>query len=372
MVRCVRYDFHLATAKAEPRDAPPITLTLTFAESSANEWPASVVGTFSRAKVLQVHPDTELQHVILRVTAFIDPASGSPQFERAFLDFAGNAPVGAIRRLVRGPDGIKAHRIDVEAFDDAQLRQFEFHVRYSRGELLLARCWLLVEGETEVRLLPAVARRLNTPLERFGIRCVPYRQADLDLYLELAKQLGIRWCLFCDTDKQGKMDSAKAKAALGATVEADVIFPMPAGAIEEYLATNGFIDVYEERIAEPKKGTITAATGTADYVAQVINAMSSRAGVKTSAAVEVATRIEAGASIPPLLQAVVEAAVKLGRMTAFADVDIRALPEVSIRLKELPPFQLSLPSEYTVGFSIFGFELFAFTFTGDLNVRSSG
>ncbi len=372
------YDFHLATPTAEPRYAPPIILTLTFGESSKDEWPAAVAGTFTRAKVLQVLPVTELRQVILKVTATIDSNSGSPRHEWGFLDFAGSplppsggalnalhdtvefhylsalrdaarhfdprgtfwryflrtsslapadraaleatlrevndrvvsshktfdiarakleklqdvvplasgtavsidalparmsdmlartqvslgptngsriplgrhgegtqslavvmlfhafleaskagspflaleepeahlhpsairalwglladlpgqkvvtthsgdlvseVPLTAIRRLVREPAGIKAYRLDVKTLQPQQQRQFEFHVRQSRGELLLARCWLLVEGETEVTILPAVARRLDMPLERSGVRCVPYRQSDIALYL---------------------------------------------------------------------------------------------------------------------------------------------------------------------------------------------
>ena len=36
-----------------------------------------------------------------------------------------------------------------------------YHVRAKRGALLFARCWLLVEGETEFTLLPELARLLG-------------------------------------------------------------------------------------------------------------------------------------------------------------------------------------------------------------------
>lgn len=501
------YDFHLSTPTAEPRESPTIALTLTFGEKVKDEWPDTLANAFSRAKVLQILPDTELRQVILRVTAGFDPTLGVPRHETVFLDFAGNqlpatgaafntlheaiafhylsalrdaakhfdpkgtfwrhfvrnssvspenraeleaslrevndrvvashtsfeiakskleklqdvvplaagtavsidalparisdmlsrtqvslgpadgsriplgrhgegtqslavvmlfhafleaskvsspflaleepeahlhpsavrslwgmladlpgqkivtthsgdllseVPLTSIRRLARGADGIKAHRLDASTLEPHQLRQFEFHVLHSRGELLLARCWLLVEGETEMTLLPAVARRLGTSLERFSVRCVAYRQADIAVYLAVARQLGIRWCVLCDSDSQGASDKKKAEAAqTGLSVKGEIV-DLPSPDIEKYLAANGFLDVYEARVAAQKKGTITASPGEAGYVGQVLDAMP-KSGWKTAAAVEIASRIAAGAAVPPALKSAVEAAVTLGR-----------------------------------------------------------
>jgi len=63
------YDFHLATEDAEPADAPPIVLTLTFEESKADEWPDELVQAFPNA--IQTLDD-DRQRLSFRVTAKYD------------------------------------------------------------------------------------------------------------------------------------------------------------------------------------------------------------------------------------------------------------------------------------------------------------
>jgi putative ATP-dependent endonuclease of OLD family len=235
-------------------------------------------------------PEAHLHPSAIRsLWAFLEKLPGQKVITTHSGDLISEVPLASLRRLARTSTGIKAYRLNTRDLDDNQLRQFEFHVRHSRGELLFARCWLLVEGETEVTLLPVVARRLAMPLERYGVRCVPYRQSDVGLYLAIAKQLGIHWCMLRDSDAQGEKDLKKAQEAC-TLPESDVIFSMPGKDIEEYLASNGFLDVYESRVAEQKKASITAKRGDAAYTRQVLDALPSKAGVKTSAAIEIAAR----------------------------------------------------------------------------------
>lgn len=225
-------------------------------------------------------------------------------------DMLSEVPMADLRRLSRSTGAVRGHRFDLSQLTDKQRRQLEFHVRQSRGELLFARCWLLVEGETEVTVLPAVARRLGTPLERFGVRCVPYRHADIGLYLNIAGQLGISWCSVFEGDTQGLTDLAKAKGALAGRAEADAIVELPVGTtIEEYLATNGFEDVYDALVPAQNRALITAPPGTPAYTAEVLAQVG---GKKTEAATDIALRIETGTAVPPFIQQIVELAVRLG------------------------------------------------------------
>lgn len=63
-----------------------------------------------------------------------------------------------IRRLARTGAGIKAFRVRPGLLSQEETRKFNYHIRRARGELLFARCWLLVEGETEAWVYPAAAR----------------------------------------------------------------------------------------------------------------------------------------------------------------------------------------------------------------------
>ena len=102
-----------------------------------------------------------------------------------------SVPATAIQRLAYEGGDIKAYRIDANSLTDGEKRKFDFHVRRSRGELLFARCWLLVEGESEVVLLTGAAEALDLNLERKGVCCVEYSQSDVGMLAKIANQLGI-------------------------------------------------------------------------------------------------------------------------------------------------------------------------------------
>lgn len=66
------YDFHLSSAKSDPRNAPPISIQLIFREDQPKEWDQKLVARLSRAKILQVDCNG-LSTVILKVGACFDP-----------------------------------------------------------------------------------------------------------------------------------------------------------------------------------------------------------------------------------------------------------------------------------------------------------
>jgi putative ATP-dependent endonuclease of OLD family len=68
-------------------------------------------------------------------------------------DLLAALPLTAIRRLSRTGGTIRVHRVKPDALNPEEIRKLDHHVRLSRGSLLFARFWLLVEGESEVLLL---------------------------------------------------------------------------------------------------------------------------------------------------------------------------------------------------------------------------
>jgi putative ATP-dependent endonuclease of OLD family len=501
------FDFHLASPTADPAGAPPISITLTFAEETVGEWPQKVAGALQRAGILQVDPGDGRGHVILRVRASYDTASNEILQDVQFLDLTGNplakpAPAGlsalreqvsyfylsalrdaarhfdakgqfwrpflrgstltpkqrqdiedalqavndqiitshasfdtardklkllqdvvplaagevvsfdavparifdmlartqinlgtatgaripvdrhgegtqslavlmlfnafleawgkaspiialeepeahlhpsavralwklierlpgqkiitthsgnlvsevavpSIRRLRRGVAGISQHRLLPTTLQPEQARQFDYHVRAMRGELLLARCWLLVEGETEVVLLGELARHLGLNFERVGVACVPYRpSADIAVYLQVANALGIRWCALTDADRQAQADQAKVQANLGGAAAADVLFVMPEQNIETYLCASGFGSVYATYLSSQTQASVTVPPGDPAYWGQVIDAIK-KSYRKGAAALAVLALIRAGQPVPALLEAAARAAVRL-------------------------------------------------------------
>ena len=89
-----------------------------------------------------------------------------------------------------------------------EARKFNYHVRRARGELLFARAWLLVEGETEAWIFPAAARALQVDLHREGVRVVEYSQSDVALLAKVANALAIPW--YCVIDDDSGRSSTKA------------------------------------------------------------------------------------------------------------------------------------------------------------------
>jgi len=67
-------------------------------------------------------------------------------------DLLASMPLGNIRRLVRTPGKTLCHKLHDEQLSAEELRRIAFHVRINRPMSLFARCWLLVEGETEIWL----------------------------------------------------------------------------------------------------------------------------------------------------------------------------------------------------------------------------
>ncbi|XPE66402.1 DUF2813 domain-containing protein [Shigella flexneri] len=99
----------------------------------------------------------------------------------------------ARRRLCLGPSGLST--------EDS--RRISFHIRFNRPSSLFARCWLLVEGETEtslsmnwrvsadIILMPKGSRSLSLPSRA---------KATADF----ARRMGIEWTYWSMAMKQGR------------------------------------------------------------------------------------------------------------------------------------------------------------------------
>ena len=149
-----------------------------------------------------------------------------------------------IRRLARTRNGIKAFRVPRNLLLPEETRKFNYHIRRARGELLFARCWLLVEGETESWVYPAAARALDLNLHREGVRVVEFKQSDVGMLTKTANALGIPWYCVGDDDANRARDEPKLRQNLGGAEEADrFVFPYPD--IEQHLKANGYANVYQ-------------------------------------------------------------------------------------------------------------------------------
>ena len=151
--------------------------------------------------------------------------------------------ISDVRRLARTRNGIQAFHLPPGLLSPEETRKFNYHIRRARGELLFARCWLLVEGETETWVYPAAARALGLNLHRAGVRLVEFRQSDVGMLAKVANSLGITWYCVGDDDMNRGKDEPKLRANLGGARESDR-FVFPYVNMEEHLKANGYAEVY--------------------------------------------------------------------------------------------------------------------------------
>ena len=86
------YDYHLPSATAEPSGAPPIKITLRFAEKQENEWADEITQLLDAAEQVD---NNGLRSVTLQVTSAFDTAIGDYATEYDFLDLSGSPLIRA-------------------------------------------------------------------------------------------------------------------------------------------------------------------------------------------------------------------------------------------------------------------------------------
>ncbi len=197
--------------------------------------------------------------------------------------------VHQIRRLARTQNGIRSFGVPADLLSDEETRKFKYHIRQARGELLFARCWLLVEGETEAWIYPAAACATGIDLHREGIRVVEYRQTDVGLLAKIANGLGIAWYGVGDDDAEGANTRAKLQEHLSGAQEQDrMVFPYDD--IENHLLENRYENVYDAFMPKQNKARVEGAPGDPGYWSRYAKALPGKA--KTRAAAAVAAEME--------------------------------------------------------------------------------
>ena len=217
-----------------------------------------------------------------------------------------------IRRLARTGEGIRSYRIPSDLLSAEEARKFNYHVRQARGELLFARCWLLVEGETESWIYPAAARAMNVDLHREGIRVVEYRHSDVGLLAKIANALGITWYCVGDNDDQGKKDRKKLKDHLRPAEEAERM-AFPYENIEIHLLGNGYEHVYETFMPEQNRARIESKPDDPNYWSEYAGYFPSKYKTRAAAAVAIEMEERGAAGVTAEIRDVLDKVVSLAR-----------------------------------------------------------
>lgn len=163
------------------------------------------------------------------------------------------ASLQSVCRLVRDTDKVAAYRIGDRQLHADEERRISFHIRYNRPSALFARCWLLVEGETEIWLMNELARQCSYFFEAEGVKVIEFAQCGLKPLLKYAILMGIEWHTLVDGDEAGKKYAATVKefATKRNDAERDRLTRLPAVDMEHFLYKEGFRHVYHEVAGVP-------------------------------------------------------------------------------------------------------------------------
>lgn len=202
-------------------------------------------------------------------------------------DLLAETEIHQIRRLARTRNGIESFRVR-DGLSDEEARKFHYHVRQTRGELLFARCWLLVEGETECWIFPAAARALGIDLDREGVRTVAHKHSGVGLLAKIANALGIAWYCVGDGDKEEEKTRTALRGHLGSAEEKDRM-TFPYENIEIHLIESGYENVYERFMPEQNRAKMKTSPGDPGYAREYAEGLRRH---KTRAAAAVAVEME--------------------------------------------------------------------------------
>ncbi|HGY2751017.1 TPA: ATP-dependent endonuclease [Klebsiella pneumoniae] len=160
-------------------------------------------------------------------------------------------PVEQVCRLVRESTRVSAWRLGPGGMNAEESRRIAFHIRFNRASSLFARCWLLVEGETETWVINELARQCGHHFDAEGVKVIEFAQSGLKPLIKFARRMGIQWHVLVDGDEAGKKYAATVRGLLNndRELERDHLTSLPALDMEHFMYRKGFDNVYH-RVAQ--------------------------------------------------------------------------------------------------------------------------
>ena len=160
-------------------------------------------------------------------------------------------PVEQVCRLVRESSRVSAWRLGPGGMNAEESRRIAFHIRFNRASSLFARCWLLVEGETETWVINELARQCGHHFDAEGVKVIEFAQSGLKPLIKFARRMGIQCHVLVDGDEAVKKYAATVRGLLNndRELERDHLTALPALDMEHFMYRQGFDDVYH-RVAQ--------------------------------------------------------------------------------------------------------------------------
>jgi putative ATP-dependent endonuclease of OLD family len=225
----------------------------------------------------------------------------------------GRARLSSVRRLTRHDGEIREWRVPEGALSADDLRRYSYHLRSRRASSSFARCWLLVEGETEYWMMPELARVCGYELTSEGVAPVEFAQCGLGALLKVAGYLGIEWHLVADGDEAGRRYVQSAQAYVESGRDHDRLTLLQQPDIEHCLWQFGYQEVIC-RAAWPSARSANAAWQRRAPAKKVIARAIERLSKPGLAVLLLDAIIDRGPeSVPPPLRRAIETCIQMAR-----------------------------------------------------------
>lgn len=276
---------------------------------------AAAYDKYSEPILALEEPESHLHPSAIRaIWTTLDALAGQKIIATHSGDLLAAVPLKAIRRLARKSGQVSCYRVKETTLNDRELEQVRYHIREKRGALLFARCWLLVEGETDYTVLPELGLVLGYDFSLCGVCCVEVSQGGGPKpFVKVAEDLGIEWHLLADGDPAGDKYVKAARKLLAGTPESERVTQLTAPNIELTFWHSGYEAIYESAAgANQRRDMVKSPPGSPDYPKQVIGAAAattSKPHMAYEAAKAAASKGPAG--VPAELRAAIETAVHL-------------------------------------------------------------
>lgn len=215
---------------------------------------------YARPLVIVEDPETRLHPIMLSIAwGLLNLFSLQRLTTTNSGELLSQVPIENLCRLVRDSGKVSAYRLGENELSAEEIRKISFHIRFNRPSAMFARCWLLVEGETEIWLMNELARQCNYYFETEGIKVIEFAQSGLKPLLKFASKMGIEWHTLVDGDEAGKKYAATALsyAEKMHDTERDRLTRLPAPDMEHFLYREGFKHLYHEISGIPDNAKVS-------------------------------------------------------------------------------------------------------------------
>jgi len=166
-------------------------------------------------------------------------------------DLVARLPLDSILRCYKTNGMVKIGMIDTTGFDTEELGAIEYRIKEDRGRYLFARCWLLVEGETDFHVFKNLMDKLGVGEDdiNFSILEISQAKGKGEPFMKLANMLGIEWFLVADGDSSGQDYISRANNHLRqGEVIADRAMTWSVNDIEHVFWQAGFCAIIENTL----------------------------------------------------------------------------------------------------------------------------